>query len=113
MTPKVKSDRRHRRRILKVIDDCKAPKGLKGQMLSDIVFDRTDPLNDVRLFGLCRDLVNLGLITEEPLERQTHQEDGLKFYRFKVTAKGTALVAQLIAPEPLVEDSRATELDED
>jgi hypothetical protein len=56
--------------------------------------------------GLCRDLVNRGLIVQEFLPQRAWEPFGLQFVRYRISDKGTDLHLEKIPPDPQVADDR-------
>jgi hypothetical protein len=106
-------DRRLRKRLLQALHAARVrPESgwASGRFLYDLVdgalpggqqFD-----SDLHMLGLARDLVNARYAEER--DDRGHRDDpfGLDALSYRVTAHGTALVLELIDPDPLVEDSR-------
>lgn len=102
-----KQQARLRRRILQLVDAAKSGGGMRGRMLADIMADLPEaPQDDSELMGLCQDLVNAGLLTVTDLRRRTGERLELDVQLYAVTDRGTALLAERIAPHPLVADDR-------
>jgi len=105
-------DCRLRKRLLQGLHAVRVrPQGgwVSGRFLFDLV-DGALPggerfTSDVHGLGLLRDLVNCRL-AEERDERRSREPFTLEIVSFRITAAGTALVLELVEPDPLVEDSR-------
>jgi len=102
------TDRRLRRDILRLIESGKPAGGLRGRFICDVIAQTTHepPADDAALLGLLRDLVGGGYVTETDLRKYKADRLSLDTLLYTITHKGTALLAEAIDPDPLIEDPR-------
>ena len=105
-------DRRLRKRLLQALHAVRVhPQGgwMSGRFASGLV-DGAQPggerfESDIHALGLLRDLVN-SLYAEERDDRLCRAPFTLEVVSFRITAAGSAIVLELVDPDPLLEDSR-------
>jgi len=102
MDAKTKRDMKTRRRMLGLIEAAKAGGWSRGRWIAEIVGVEDEEL----ALGLLADLANLGMIEGRDTRTLKAQEPGLAFSEYRVTARGTRLLAGLEPVEPLFEDER-------
>jgi hypothetical protein len=103
----IKRQKRLRRQILSLVEADRATPWTKGQMVKDILEAQPDGIeSDEELVRLAQDLVNCQLLEVADSRTLRSQGRALKFLQYRVTAKGTALLAGAVPVEPLVEDER-------
>ena len=113
----IKRLRRLRRRFLELVDAAKAAGGIRGRSLADILENNGDFIDcleslpgmtsaDKLAINLGADLANGGYITRQDVRKHREEREGLDFYIYTVTAKGTALLQEAIAPDAFIEDAR-------
>jgi hypothetical protein len=105
----VKRQQRLRRRLLELVEAEKSrgDAGLRGRFAADVMEDLPDSIEgDDELIGLARDLAHLALLEINDTRTLKAQRPGLDYMVFRITAKGTQLLAGLVPVEPLVEDER-------
>ncbi len=103
------ADKRKRRRLLELVNAARASGGLRWRTLMDILADVGEDVDDAQAWrGLLGDLVAAGLCLT--IDRRSGLAAAFstpdEHLIVRVTDDGTALVAQAIAPNPLVEDDR-------
>lgn len=83
---------------------------LAGDVLTRIVDDAVSAdrkfASEEHAWALLRDLVQLGLATAPCRQLRRFERENLADLQCSITAKGVALIDQLIPAEPLVEDER-------
>ena len=106
-------DQRLRKRLLQVLDAAKVrPESgwASGRFIYDIVdgalpggqmFDGDD-----HFAALTRDLISAGYVEERDDRRYTWQRQSIDLTSYRITAKGTLLLAEELPVDPLVEDAR-------
>ena len=102
MTAEIKQACRRRRQLLALVEAFKASGPAKGKWLAE-----TAGIEDFdEAYGLLMDLVNLGMLEALDMRTSKYQTAGLLFTHYRITAKGTRLLAGLEPVEPLIEDER-------
>lgn len=102
-----KRNARLRRKALRLLDGAKAAGGLRGRWILDALESTGEAPDDAdAMLGLLRDLANAGHVVETDVRKYKHQRPGLDTILFAITARGTALLEEAIAPDPLIEDER-------
>jgi hypothetical protein len=106
-----KRELRLRRRMLSVLDASRhQPAGgwVTGRFVVDVIAggggDAIDA--DAQAISLLRDLVAGGYAEHRDDRRYTYQSEGLDMSSYRVTAKGTSLLAEALEPDPLIDDHR-------
>ena len=103
----IKREKRIRRRMLSIVDEARAAGGVRGRMLADILESLPEGLDgDMEALRLATDLVNLGLLSVADTRTLKSQRESLDYLVYRVTAKGTGLLAGVEPVCPLVEDDR-------
>jgi hypothetical protein len=112
-TVKLVLERRLRRRILQLLQDCQAfaPQGgLHGSMVRRTLDDAAPPAQqfdgDDQCVVLLRELGSKGLITLDDQRTHTRQRFGLDHLFARITDKGSRLLREAAPPDPDVEDER-------
>ena len=108
-----KRDLRLRKRILQLLDAAKVRPD-SGWASGRFIYDLVDGAlpggqkfeDDAHARGLLRDLVGAGYVQERDDRTRRWQPAGLDWTSYRITNRGTALVAEAIDPDPLVEDDR-------
>ena len=106
-------DLRLRRRILQMLDAAKVRPEFgwcSGRFIYDVV-DGALPggqqfESDGHLLALLRDLISAGYVEERDDRIRKWQRQTADWMSYRITNHGTALLAEAIDPDPLVEDSR-------
>ena len=108
-----KRDRRLRRRVLMMLYAARAaPQSgwCGGQFLYDLAaaaLPAGQRFEDERhLLALLRDLTSGGYVEERDDRTHTWQPAGIEWTRYRITARGTALVTEALDADPLVDDAR-------
>lgn len=99
-----------RRYLLEVINAARgdsATGSISAQAVIQLVHHMYRPSSERHAICLLRDLANAELIEEWANAVGENDTWGIAQIECKVTAKGTALLAEAISPEPLVSDRRA------
>lgn len=106
-------DRRLRRRLLRILHDCRANEEqgwITGRFAKDLIDgfaprgERAD--SDQHLLAMLRDLVAGGYAEERDDREHKWQSWSLDFLSFRVTAKGNALITESVDADPIIEDDR-------
>jgi hypothetical protein len=108
-----KRDQRLRRRLLQVMDAAKV-RPESGWVTGRFVYDVVDGAlpggqqfdSDDHCTALFRDLISSGYVEERDDRLYRSQRQSIDFTSYRVTAKGTALLAEEVPVDPLVEDER-------
>ena len=106
-------DRRLRRRVLQVLGAARVRPEF-GWATGRFVYDLVDGAlpggetfdGDDHLLALVRDLASAGYLQERDDRRYEWQQPGLDTTSYRITHHGTALLAECIDPDPLIEDPR-------
>ena len=106
-------DQRLRRRLLQVMDAAKV-RPESGWVSGRFVYDVVDGAlpggqefdSDDHFAALMRDLISSGYVEERDDRKYRSQRQCIDFTSYRVTAKGTALLAEELPVDPLVEDVR-------
>ena len=106
-------DQRLRKRILQVMDAAKI-RPESGWMTGRFVFDVVDGAlpggqqfdSDDHFAALMRDLVGSGYAEERDDRAYRWQRQSIDLTSYRVTPKGTSLLAEGLPVDPLVEDER-------
>lgn len=106
-------DRRLRKRLLTALHAARVRPACgwaSGRFLYDLV-DGTLPGgqqfdSDLHMLGLVRDLVHAGHAEERDDRRRDNEPFAIDSLSFRITSQGSALVLEVVDPDPLVEDSR-------
>jgi len=106
-------DRRLRRRVLQVLGAARVRPEF-GWATGRFVFDLVDGAlpggeafgDDSHMLALARDLVSAGYVEERDDRRYEWQQPGLDTTSYRITHHGTALLAECIDPDPLIEHPR-------
>ncbi len=108
-----KRDQRLRRRLLQVLDAAKV-RPESGWVSGRFVYDVVDGAlpggqafeSDDHFTALARDLVSSGYAEERDDRRYRWQRPALDTTSYRITAKGTLLLAEELPVDGLVEDER-------
>lgn len=106
-------DQRLRRRLLQVMDAAKI-RPESGWVSGRFVYDVVDGAlpggqqfdSDGHLAALMRDLISSGYVEERDDRQYRWQRQSIDLTSYRVTARGTALLAEEVPVDPLVEDVR-------
>ncbi len=91
-----------RRRMLELIEASKASGWARGTWIAEIIGLEDEDY----AAGLLFDLVSLGMAELRDTRTLKGQTAGLRFSEYRITAKGTRLLAGLEPVEPLIDDER-------
>ena len=106
-------DQRLRKRLLQVFDAAKV-RPESGWVSGRFVYDVVDGAlpggqmfeGDAHFAALVRDLISAGYVEERDDRRYTWQTPSLELTSYRITAKGTLLLAEELPADGLVEDAR-------
>jgi len=108
-----KRDQRLRKRLLQVLDAAKV-RPESGWASGRFIFDIVDGAipggqrfeSDDHMLGMMRDLIGAGYCEERDDRFRKWQPYCIDFMSYRITPRGTALLAEELEIDPLIEDRR-------